>query len=97
MPLQEDLSGRPAPTGQSSRPPPVGHQLAPARYRCEGVSILDPARLAVGALTGYREITDAYLLALAVSQSGALATLDGGIRLGAAVGAEPRRVAVLGR
>jgi toxin-antitoxin system PIN domain toxin len=63
----------------------------------DGVSILDPTRFVVGAWTGYREITDAYLLALAVSRSGALATLDGGIRLASVVGAEPRHVAVLGR
>jgi len=63
----------------------------------DGVSILDPTRFVVGALTGYREITDAYLLALAVSRFGALATLDGGIRVAAVVGAEPRHVAVLGR
>lgn len=61
------------------------------------ISILDPSRVSVGALTGYREITDAYLLALAVSRSGALATLDGGVRLGAVPGAKPRHLEVLGR
>jgi predicted nucleic acid-binding protein len=48
-----------------------------------------------GQLTGHREITDVYLLALAVQHDGALATFDKTLRTAAAVGADPRHLAVL--
>ncbi len=76
--------------GQLTRSP--GHN-----FWEDGVSILDPSRFVISALTGHREITDAYLLALAVSRSGALATLDDGIRLSTVVGAEPQHLVVLTR
>ena len=63
----------------------------------DDASLLDASRFAPRELHGHREITDAYLLALAVSHSGALATFDGGIRLAAVVGAEPGHLAVLER
>ncbi len=59
------------------------------------VSILDPADFTTTDLTGHREITDAYLLGLAVEHDGALVTFDRGVRLTAVVGAEPRHLVVL--
>jgi len=63
----------------------------------DDASLLDPTCVDTGKLTGHREITDAYLLALAVTHSGALATFDGSIRLSPVRGAEPRHLAVLSR
>jgi hypothetical protein len=42
----------------------------------DDISILDAARVDASRLKGHREITDAYLLALAVGRGGALATFD---------------------
>jgi len=61
----------------------------------DDVSILDEARVDAGQLASHREITDAYLLALAVKHAGALATFDRGVRPGAVVGAEARYLTVL--
>jgi uncharacterized protein len=63
----------------------------------DDVSLVDASRMDPGELTGHREITDAYLLALAVANGGVLATFDGGVRLSAVPGAEPRHLAVLSR
>jgi len=61
----------------------------------DDVSVLDASRMDTAELSGHREITDAYLLALAVTHGGALATFDTGIRLAAAVGAKARHLQVL--
>jgi toxin-antitoxin system PIN domain toxin len=61
----------------------------------ERISILDPARFSPSDLTGHREITDAYLLGLAVAYDGALVTFDRGVRLSAVVGAERGHLVVL--
>lgn len=63
----------------------------------DDVSPLDESRLDARALHGHREITDAYLLALAVARSGALATFDRGLRTEAVRGAEPGHVVLLAR
>jgi uncharacterized protein len=62
----------------------------------DDVSIRDVARVDRTQLTGHREITDAYLLALAVHNSGVFATFDRGVRVGAVAGAERRHLEVLG-
>jgi toxin-antitoxin system PIN domain toxin len=59
-------------------------------------SLLDPNAIRAEKLTGHREITDTWLLALAVENAGALATFDEGIRRGAVVGAEAAHVSVIG-
>ncbi|MEJ2540513.1 MAG: PIN domain-containing protein [Gemmatimonadota bacterium] len=56
------------------------------------VSLLDPTRVVVEKLTGHREITDAYLLALAVVRRGVLATFDANVRVAAVVGATDRHL-----
>ena len=46
-------------------------------------------------LQGYRQLTDVYLLALAVANRGRLATFDGGIPLASVEGAQSGHVAVI--
>jgi len=67
-----------------------GHEFWP-----DGVSLLDNDLVEVAHLTGHREITDAYLLALAVRRGHRLATLDRGIRLAAVRGATADHLCVV--
>lgn len=46
----------------------------------DDVSLADRAQFSFAHLVGHRQVTDAYLLALAIVHEGALATLDPGIR-----------------
>jgi toxin-antitoxin system PIN domain toxin len=57
-----------------------------------GTDLVDPAHIA-----GSKQITDTYLLALAVKQNGTLATFDRTIPLKAVAAAERRHLTVLGR
>jgi predicted nucleic acid-binding protein len=52
----------------------------------DDISILDEGGIYASHLAGHREVTDAYLLALAVHHQGALATFDRSIRTEAAPG-----------
>jgi len=61
----------------------------------DSVSLRDPEVFRVESLLGPRQLTDLYLLALAVKEDGCLATLDEGITLSAVVGAEAERVMVV--
>lgn len=61
----------------------------------DDVSILESSRFDVGQLTGHRQITDAYLLALAVDRGGALATFDRSVRTAAIRGFAPEHLVVL--
>ncbi len=61
----------------------------------DDVSLLRPDELDGSRLRGHREITDAYLLALAVRHDGALATFDRSVRTAAVPGFEPRHLAVI--
>lgn len=67
-----------------------GHAFWP-----EDLSLLDHRVAAVRHLAGHREITDAYLLALAVHRGGRLATFDRNVRLAAVPGARMDHVAVV--
>ena len=49
----------------------------------DSISLLEPDRLAWDRLLSSRQVTDAYLLALAVEQGGRLVTLDRGVPLAA--------------
>lgn len=60
------------------------------------ISVLDPDHVDVRHLTGHREITDAYLLALAVRHRGALATFDRSVRTISVPGFMPQHLVVLG-
>jgi hypothetical protein len=61
----------------------------------DDLSITDRAVIDAGCILGPNQITDAYLLALAVKNGGRLATLDRGVSLRAVRGAEPRHLAVI--
>ena len=68
-----------------------GHEFWP-----DDVSLLDAGLVDTAHLSGYREITDAYLLALAVRRGGCLATFDRGVRLASVPGADASHVCVVG-
>lgn len=59
------------------------------------VTILDPATADAQRLHGARQVTDAYLLALAASRGGRFVTLDRKIALSAAPTAEARHLHVI--
>ncbi len=59
------------------------------------VSLLQPDTLAWDRVLSSRQVTDVYLLALAVLQNGRFVTLDRGIPLAAVVAAQPRHLVTL--
>ena len=61
----------------------------------EDISILDPARIDHAFMLGPKQITDVYLLALAVKNNGRLVTLDTAVPLAAAKGAKPENLVAL--
>lgn len=60
------------------------------------ISLADPQRFDSERILGPKQLTDIYLLALAVKNGGRLATFDRTISIAAVRGAEPRHVAVIG-
>jgi toxin-antitoxin system PIN domain toxin len=62
----------------------------------DSVSIRDPGRLRWSHVQGHRQLTDVYLLALAVSNQGRLATFDSAISLRAVGGAAPQNLELIG-
>ena len=58
----------------------------------DSVSLLDRTRVRWNHVQGYRQITDVYLLALAVANQGRLATFDSSISLKAVEGAQPQNL-----
>ncbi len=63
----------------------------------DSVSVLEVGRLRWDHVLTSRQITDVYLLALAVAKGGRLVTLDRGITLRAVSGASPKHIVTLGR
>jgi toxin-antitoxin system PIN domain toxin len=61
----------------------------------ESVSLTDPTIFNPALIRGHRQVSDIYLLGLAKKMGGYLATLDGGIPLGAVVGATRKTIAVI--
>ena len=61
----------------------------------DAISLLEPNRLAWERILSARQVTDAYLLALAVERGGRLVTLDRGVPVAAVRGAQPRHLVVL--
>jgi toxin-antitoxin system PIN domain toxin len=61
----------------------------------DDVSLLDEQAIDFSRLHGHRQITDAYLLALAVKHEGALATFDAAVPLSAVRGATRRHLLAL--
>jgi hypothetical protein len=62
----------------------------------DSVSLLDESLFRTQAITGHRQITDIYLLGLAVRHGGRLATLDRSIPLKAVVGASAAHLELIG-
>lgn len=67
-----------------------GHAFWP-----DDISLLDPMLFDRDRILGSKQITDIYLLALAVKHGGRLATLDRRVPMGAVRDAEPRHLVVL--
>ena len=61
----------------------------------DAISMLDAGRIAWNAVLGARQLTDVYLLALAVQQGGRLVTLDRAVPLNAVPGAKTRHLVVI--
>lgn len=77
---------------------PVSQVLAQVQALCasehhrfwpDAVSLVDPGVLNPRHVLGHRQLTDAYLLALAVRKDGRFVTLDGAVALQAVHGATP--------
>lgn len=66
------------------------------RFWVGSVSIRDQQRFQYQRIGGHRRVTDLWLLALAVSHGGCLATFDRGIPLAAVTDAEFRHLQLLG-
>jgi hypothetical protein len=66
-------------------------------FWADTLSLCEPALVDPIHIAGSKQVTDAYLLALAVKQSGRLATFDRSIPLTAVAGAESRHLTVIGR
>jgi toxin-antitoxin system PIN domain toxin len=65
------------------------------RFWPADASLLGDRVIAASRISGYRQITDVYLLALAVRHGGRLATFDRGIPVVAVPEAGPEQIAVL--
>ena len=61
----------------------------------DSISLVDSATLDWNSVLGSRQVTDAYLLALAVRNDGRLVTFDRGVPLRAVAGASARHLAVI--
>ena len=61
----------------------------------DSVSLLDETLFRMSAVAGHQNITDAYLLGLAVRNHGRLATFDRSIPLNAVLGARPGNLALI--
>lgn len=61
----------------------------------DSLSLRDQEHFTAGALRGYRQITDVYLLALAVHNDGVLTTFDDSIQTAAVPGAGDNRIVLL--
>lgn len=64
-------------------------------FWADDVSLRDDAAVDFGRVHGHQQVTDAYLLALAVAHGGCLATFDRGIPLSAVPGAQAHHLLVL--
>lgn len=59
------------------------------------VSVLDESLIRYDHILGHRQITDCYLLALAVTHGGRFVTLDGRVPLQSVKGAQPAHMAII--
>ena len=85
-----------------SRPVDVAERLRTFRssghhhFWPDAVSLTDERVFNCSFIRGHRQVTDVYLLGLAKSAGGALATFDGAIQLGAVKGATKSNLMVIG-
>jgi len=61
----------------------------------DDISLLDQQRFNSGHIVGSKQLTDIYLLGVAVKNGGRLATFDRAIARNAVTGAEPRNLAII--
>jgi hypothetical protein len=61
----------------------------------DSVSIRDGSRFRVERVQGYRQLTDVYLLGLAVERDGSLATFDSGVSIASVKGAKAKHLVVI--
>jgi uncharacterized protein len=75
----------------------LGRQMAETDHAFwpADISILDATVFNRDRLLGPKQLTDVYLLALAVRHGGSLATIDGGVSLDTVRGAEARHLTVV--
>ena len=92
------LPSYPNPQPTASVAQRLGQAVADATHAFwpDAFSLLDEGRLAWDRVLSSRQITDAYLLALATANAGRLVTFDRGIGIGAVAGAAKRNLLVLG-
>jgi uncharacterized protein len=64
-------------------------------FWADDISLLEPATIDWQRVLGHRQVTDSYLLALAVRHHGRFVTFDGRIAVAAVPGAKARHLAVL--
>ena len=64
-------------------------------FWADAISLLQPECLMWDRILSSRQVTDVYLLALAVQQNGRFVTLDRGIPLAAVAGAQPQHLVTL--
>ena len=95
------ILSQPAYPGGSFAPAEVARRLAEAcagpehRFWPDDASLTAPGTLNWQHVLGHRQITDAYLLALAVRHGGRFVTFDQRLTCDAVPGAEPRHLVVL--
>ena len=91
---------------QPSYPNPMGFAKAMRRlsdltnaidhqFITDDISLLTPGRIDISAVSGHRQLTDTYLLALAVAHDLRFVTLDRGVQLTPESGANDNHLAVI--
>lgn len=65
------------------------------RFWPDDLSVLDDGKVDLGRVHGHRQLTDVYLLALAVAHGGRFVTFDGRVPLAAVRGAERRHLVAM--
>jgi hypothetical protein len=93
--LSQRTYPKPLPTAEAIARLAEHIELTDHEFWPDDVSIADRNVFDPAGILGPNQITDSYLLALAVKNDGRLATLDRGVSLRAVRGAEPRHLAVI--
>ena len=65
------------------------------QFIADDISLLTPGRIDISAVSGHRQLTDVYLLALAVVHDLQFVTLDRGVRMETVRGASKEHLAVI--